>query len=492
MTTADVPVLIVGAGPAGLTSSLLLSRLGVDSLLVERRATASPLPRARGVHARAMEILRGCGVEPALRAVELPITPGAEWRARLTGPPLREDVPGRSTETSPCDGLSVAQDVFESVLTAHLTAPIRRGVALESFTTTPDGVRATLHDTASGRRETVRARWLIAADGARSGIREHLGIAMRGPADLGRQHLVSFRADLTPWTGPRPRGIYFLTEAGAALVWTHPDHRWMVSIPETDGGEPPDVAALLGIPVEVLAGGPWTAAAQTAERYADGPVFLLGDAAHRVPPAGATGLSAAIHDAHNLAWKLAAVFHGHAGPALLDSYRTEREPVGIRNADETAEAWTRIYSGAGAPFAGRSLAQIDMGDQYRSALITGDGTPDADPPGADYKQDAAPGCRAPHLRLSDGRSTLDLFGTDHTLLTAPPGADWRRAAAPAAARLGVPLSSDVITDPAWPAVYGTTPDGAVLVRPDGHVAWRHAGPATADGLLAALTTATAR
>jgi putative polyketide hydroxylase len=492
MTTSDIPVLIVGAGPAGLTASLLLSRLGVDSLLVERRATTSPLPRARGVHARAMEILRGCGLEPALREVELPITPGAEWRARLTGPPLREDVPRSAPTTSPCDGLSVAQDVFESVLTAHLTAPIRRGVALESFTTIPDGVRATVHDEASGRRETVRARWLIAADGARSGVRERLGIAMRGPADLGRHRLVAFRADLTPWTGPRPRGIYFLTESSAALVWTHPDHRWMVSLPETDGGEPPDIAALLGVPVEVLAGGPWTAAAQTAERYADGPVFLVGDAAHRFPPAGATGLSAAIHDAHNLVWKLAAVFHGHAGPALIDSYRAEREPVGSRNADETGEAWTRIFSGTGAPFAGRSLAQIDMGYQYRSAVITADGTPDADPPGADYKQDAAPGCRAPHLWLSDGRSTLDLFGTDHTLLTAPTGTGWRRAAEPAAARLGVPLSSHVITDPDWPTAYGTTPDGAVLVRPDGHVAWRHAGPATADGLLAALTTATAR
>ncbi|HTF13027.1 MAG TPA: FAD-dependent monooxygenase, partial [Asanoa sp.] len=283
---------------------------------------------------------------------------------------------------------------------------------------------------------------------------------------------------------------YFLTEAGAALVWTHPDHRWMVSLPET--GETPDLAALLGVPVEVLASNPWTAEALTAERYADGPVFLVGDAAHRFPPAGATGLSAAIHDAHNLAWKLAAVFHGHAGPALLDSYRAEREPVGLRNADETGAAWSRVFSGTGAPFAGRSLAQIDMGYQYRSAVVTPDGAADADPPGAGYKPTAAPGCRAPHLPLADGRSTLDLFGTEHTLLTAPEGTGWRSAAQPAASRLGVPLSSHVITDPAWPTAYGTTPAGAVLVRPDGHVAWRHAGPATADGLLAALTTATAR
>ncbi|SNT28507.1 tetracenomycin A2 monooxygenase-dioxygenase [Asanoa hainanensis] len=490
--TIEVPVLIVGAGPAGLTSSLLLSALGVDSLLVERRATSSPLPRARGVHARAMEILRGVGLEAALRAVELPILPGAEWRARLSGPPLREDVPGQRTRaaTSPCEGLSVAQDVFESVLAGHLTAPIRRGVALESFTTAPDGVRATLRDVASGHREAVHARWLIAADGARSGVRERLGITMQGPADLGRQWLVAFRADLTARTGPRPRGIYFLTESGAALVWTHPDHRWMISVP--DSGGPPDVAALLGVPVEVLAGNPWTAAAQTASRYADGPVFLVGDAAHRFPPAGATGLSAAIHDAHNVAWKLAAVAHGHAGPALLDSYRTEREPVGARNAGETGAAWRRIFAGTGAPFAGRSLAQIDMGYQYRSAVVTSDGTPEADPPGADYEPTAAPGCRAPHLPLGDGRSTLDLFGREHTLLTAPPGDGWRTAAAAAGPRLGIPLSSHVIADPSWPTAYGTGPTGAVLVRPDGHVAWRHPGTGAGSELLAALTTAIAR
>src|SRR5258706_9352748 len=134
----EVPVLIVGGGPAGLTASLLLSRHDVESLLVDKRIAGSPLPRARGVHSRAMEILRVCGVEPDLRAVELPITPGAQWRADLTSPPVREDVPSAGrTAVSPCEGLALSQDVFEAVLRdhAHLYpyAQLRAGALLESF-----------------------------------------------------------------------------------------------------------------------------------------------------------------------------------------------------------------------------------------------------------------------------------------------------------------------------------------------------------------------
>jgi tetracenomycin A2 monooxygenase-dioxygenase len=239
----------------------------------------------------------------------------------------------------------------------------------------------------------------------------------------------------------------------------------------------------------VLATNPWTAAAQSAARYAHGPVFLAGDAAHRVPPAGATGVSAAMHDVHNLAWKIAAVVHSHGGERLLDSYAAEREPVGRRNAEETGTAWSRIFNGDGAPFSGRSLAQIDMGYQYRSPVIASDGSPGADPPGADYQQTATPGCRAPHLWLADGTSTIDLFDDRFVLLTAEPGRAWRDAAVHCPA---VPVDSHVLTEPGWPDLYGVSPDGAVLVRPDGHIAWRSRTTSTdpvAD-LQTALTTST--
>jgi putative polyketide hydroxylase len=511
----EVPVLIIGGGPAGLTASLLLSRHGVESLLVDKRVTVSPHPRARGVHARAMEILRVCGVEPDLRGVELPITPGAQWQTRLTGAPIREDTPsaGLKTDVSPCEGLSVSQDVFEGVLGEHArgyaVARLLAGTSLESFDVSDAGIEATLLDKASGRRSRVRARWMIAADGARSGIRQRLGITMNGPDDLGRQQMIAFRADLTPYTGENPRGIYFLTDTGAALIWTHPDHRWVISTPDTaDDVDVLDPAAtvrdVLGVPdlaVEVLGSNRWTAAAQTAAPYAQGPIFLVGDAAHRFPPAGATGVSAAMHDAHNLAWKLAAVLRGHAGPALLDSYAAEREPVGRRNADETGTAWWRVFNEDGAPFAGRSLAQIDMGYQYRSSAITADGSSDADPPGADYTPTATPGCRAPHLWLQTSHrrtSTIDLFDRDIVLLTADPGASWREAAETAASTIGVPIASHVIREPEWPNLYGITPAGAVLVRPDGHVAWRcRTAPSAGElpartQILTALSTSTSR
>jgi putative polyketide hydroxylase len=496
----ETPVLIVGGSPAGLTASLLLSRHGVESLLIDKRVTGSPLPRARGVHSRAMEILRVCGVEPDLRAVELPITPGAEWRTDLTSSPLREDVPsaGRSL-VSPCEGLSVSQDVFEAVLRDHAgsypAGQLRTGALLESFQTVDDGVLATVIEQASGRTTHVRAQWMIAADGARSGIRQQLGIAMNGPDDLGQQTMIAFRADLTSRTGAQPRGIYFLTATGAALIWTHADDRWVISQPgPIAAGE--DLATVirgvLGLPdltLDVLGTNPWTAAAQSAAQYAHGPVFLAGDAAHRFPPAGATGVSAAMHDVHNLAWKIAAVVHGRGGEKLLDSYAAEREPVGRRNAEETATAWSRIFNRAGAPFSGRSLAQIDMGYQYRSPVIASDASPDTDPPCADYQQTATPGCRAPHLWLADGTSTIDLFDHRFVLLTAEPGRAWRDAAAHCPA---VPIDSHVLTEPGWPDLYDVSPDGAVLVRPDGHIAWRSRTTSTdpvAD-LQTALTTST--
>jgi 2-polyprenyl-6-methoxyphenol hydroxylase-like FAD-dependent oxidoreductase len=504
-TTA--PVLIVGGGPAGLTLSLLLSRHGIASVLVDKRTRPSVLPRARGVHARAMEIARVCGVEDALRAVELPITPGVRWHSTLSAPPTRTERISAAVEddVSPCEGLAAAQDVFEGQLCAQAAdrpaATVRQGVELTGLQVHRDWVVATLRETDGGRQQRVDARYLIAADGVHSAIRGRLGIPMDGEPDLGARTWIAFRADLTGYVGRTPHGLYVLTDSGSVLLWTHPDNRWVLSGPvdpaDRDGVHAADtVRAAIGasrLAVEVLGHRVWTAAAQTARRMRSGPVFLIGDAAHRVPPAGATGVSTAMHDAHNLAWKLAAALGGRAGDALLDTYQTERLPVARRTAAEARATW-EAFAGRPPTQPQRSMRQIDMGYRYVSAAIVDDDptAPDPDAPGSDFTPTARPGCRAPHLWLDTGRhrSTLDLFGSDLVLLS-DTGAGWAHAARTVGAQLATPLPFHRIDAPGWAARYGVQAGGAVLVRPDGHVAWRrsdrHADEPGAHA--AALTTA---
>lgn len=490
MNSADVevPVLIVGGGPAGLTASLLLSRHGIPTLLVDKHATASPLPRARGVHARAMEILRVCGVEPDLRRQELDLTPGAQWQESLAGAVIREDVPGAAAAAgapvSPCAGLSISQDIFEQVLREHARgydlAQVRTGVELETLDPTGDRAEAVVCERASGRRGRVRARYVIAADGARSPIRRRSGVGMTGADDLGTQHMISFQADLTPWTGPRPRGIYFLTGHAAALIWTHPDHRWVLNVPATtspDHGVEDAVATVrdaLGLPdlpVKVLATTQWTAAAQTATEYIKGPIFLIGDAAHRFPPAGATGVSAAMHDAHNLAWKLAAVLNGHAGAALLDSYAHERQPVGCVTPSRPA----RPGRGCGIPPAGRSPG-VASGS---STWVTSTGPPPSSPTAARTPTHPAPTTLpAPH-RAAAHR----ICGSTPRLDACPPSTcstDTSPCSPPSPASRGAPRPKSQHTDSVCPSPATSSQ------HPNGHTAT--ASPAQARSWSAPTVT----
>jgi len=513
----DTAVLIVGAGPVGLTASILLSRLGVPSLVVERHPGTSIHPKARGINIRTMEIFSQCGVEEDVRAAGLPQDKVRfiVWAESLAGAELERRTPARMradvARISPLSAALCAQDDLEPVLHRHAEAlapgALRFGAELTGLEQDDDGITATI---AEGGR--VRARWMIAADGARGRVRELLRIALTGRPFLYRSVNVLLRADLTPWTAYRPAALYFVEQSDlrATFVTINGVNRWgflVNNLPASAdmASYTPDRCATLvrraaGVPdldVEILGVAPWTAAAQVAERFRGGRVFLAGDAAHHMPPTGGFGLNTGVQDVHNLVWKIAGVFHGWAGAALLDSYDAERRPFGqaiTAQALANSSAMGRVAgvdgaleSTPGVRARPEFLNEIGMifGAHYASSAVVPDGTklPEVVNPITDHIPVARPGSRAPHVWLErDGTrlSTIDLFDRGFVLLAGPHGRAWRDSGRAVAATLGVPLeaftvgSGDGLDDVegAWPATYGVERDGAVLVRPDAHVGWR--------------------
>jgi putative polyketide hydroxylase len=352
----------------------------------------------------------------------------------------------------------------------------------------------------------VRAAYLVAADGWESPVRHALGITMDGPGPFFRVATALISADLEPALRGRPVSIAYLQQPRpGTFLMAHDEagQRWVFGIgyaPEhgesladfsderiTDlvrvASGLPDVEVALrpqipGTDLEVLG---FTIGAQVARQYRDGRVFLVGDAAHIVPPTGGLGANTGIQDAHNLAWKLAAVVRGQAGPALLDTYHDERHPVGLLTMGQALARWgTRV--GEGADGAGEPLldyATIAFGYRYRSAAVLGQ-APGAPPAAPRLPLTGEPGSRAPHVWLErDGQplSTIDLFGHGWVLLAGADGAAWIDAARTltgvdvATYRIG---GDGDLGDPegTWPGAYGVSSRGAVLVRPDGFVAWR--------------------
>ena len=408
-----------------------------------------------------------------------------------------------------------AQDDLEPVLRAHAESlrpgAVEFGAELLTFAQDADGVTASVR-TADGETR-VRARYLIAADGARSRVREALGIPMHGNAGLYRSINVLLNADLTRWVADRPAALYFIEQPGlkATFLTINGVNRWgflINNLPLNGSGDehtPERCAAIVrqaaGVPdldVEILGAVSWVAAGQVAERYRRGRVFLAGDAAHHMPPTGGFGLNTGVQDVHNLAWKLAAVLHGWGGVDLLDSYEDERLPYGraiteqaLANARSLGRGESLDATPPTALARPEFLNELGMifGARYESGAILPDGTPPPKVanPVTDYEPTARPGSRAPHVWIErDGAraSTLDLLGGQRfTLLAGPDGRAWCHAARAAADRLRVPLEPiaiDATTDaePRWPAAYGIERSGAVLVRPDGYVGWRQGSSAS--------------
>ncbi len=541
----DVPVLIVGGGPVGLCGALLLARYGVRSLLVERHPGTSIQPKARGINARTMELLRTWGLEDQVRVAGAPLVGNSLllWTESLAGKELRriQTAPGDDAVAaflatiSPTTGGGCTQNAFEPILLAaarqHPEADIRFNTELVALEQDATGARATIRDRVHGGETVVTARYVVAADGVHSPVRHLLGIPVNLLSAPNRILNIYFRANLTPFVAER-KFIWCIvrneTVSGLMLTSDLPDH-WLFNVPlgpdetaDTYDAERTLAAirAAVGVAdvdVEILGVQEYTITAAVAARYREGKVFLVGDAAHVMPPAGAFGMNTGIQDMHNLAWKLAAVVSGWASADLLDSYEAERLPVGretVTRAARRSDAMglmgagrpspaaqpQRMPQGPGMPLEGENARDaITLGYAYASRAVSGGPLASDDPIPAEMPHGAHVGYRAPHLWITENgqrRSTLDLFEGSYTLLTGPDGAGWLAAGRETAAVLPVPLRcaglapAGDLTDDAgmWDATYGLPRDAAVLVRPDGFIAWigPHAADADAIALRAAL------
>ena len=516
MVDQQVPVLVVGGSLVGLSTSLLLATAGVPHLLIERHRGTAVHPRAASFHQRTMEIFRSLGVQSAVEAAA--DKEFVQNGAIVSVPSLSSDqvtyffrnFNEGVEQLSPTSRLFITQIGLEPLLrdTAQERGAIHRyATELVDLEQDEDGVTAVLRSRDGGAEERVRSDYLVAADGAHGLVRERSHIQMTGRGAFARCVTIYFRADMRHLIGDRNLSVVYVNhpellgffrfslagDAGFLAVFstTEPDGRRDTHVAEDLTPERcvDLVRKALGRPdlaIDVDNVQRWSAEASWATRFQDRRVFLAGDAAHVMPPTGGFGGNTGVADAHNLAWKLALVANGTAGAALLDTYDAERRPVASLTVEQ---AYTRYALRVDPSLPREDLAaplddaSIELGPVYRSAAVLGsdedDGALLVDP----RLPEGRPGTRAPHLPVErDGTaaSVLDVLGDGFVLLAGPHGQPWCDAAASVAEDLGVPLTAyrvgaggDLVeAGSSFADSFGTGPDGAVLVRPDGVVGWR--------------------
>lgn len=496
----------------GLSTSLFLSWRGIPSLLVERHPGTAIHPRIPGLAQPTMEMFRNVGIEEAIHQVEAPFNMSGnvllvESLVGQVFDVLQENVDTLFMgESSPARGSQVAQDLLEPVLRTHaarLGGDLRFGTELVAFAQGDDGITATIRERKSGHTRTVRARFLVAADGSQSGIRRQLGIGQHGKS-LWSAVSIIFEADLVQLFRERHAVMCFIandTVANAALVpyagaAGRPD-LYRLDVPydpeeETLADYPQArclslIRAAVGIPdlpAHIKTVLTYEASELVADHFQQGRIFLVGDAARTQPPTGGLGGATGIAEAYNLTWKLAAVLHGEAGGELLATYDEERRPQADYTAEQVALLSQQRQEEGSAGVTVDTFTLV-MGYRYSAGAIAREAGDEHLPMVKRLDQwKGQPGTHAPHLvleREGEPVSTRDLFGPHFVLLVGPRGSNWKIAAYSARETLHLPLdiyqvggeAADLIdTGNTFCDVYGITATGAVLVRPDGIIAWR--------------------
>jgi 2-polyprenyl-6-methoxyphenol hydroxylase-like FAD-dependent oxidoreductase len=503
----EAPVLIAGGGLTGLAAASFLAQQGIRSIAIERLKESSPLPRAAFFHMRTLEMFRSLGIEARVReesAREF-IPDGALVAMDCVSGRKLADIISNLNEgvdaVSPCHRWFLNQPSLEPILRSRAReagARVLQGMEITALRQDGHGVTVTVRDVDGGGERELRGRYLIAADGGHSKVRELLGIGYEGRGAFSKSLTIYFSADLSPWirdnawsiiyvNNPVLAGFFRMNRAGrvgflgvntigdpkrdpvaAANAAVDVSERRMIELVRAGVGQP-------DLPVRIDGYSRWRATADVAQRFCDGRVFIIGDAAHLMPPNGGFGGNTGIHDAHNLAWKLAQVIQGHAHPRLLDSYANERVPV----AKFTVEQAFSRYVARTAPWlqASQTTEPIAHDFDIEIGYLYGQESVHADP----RTTRGLPGSRLPHYwldRASERISILDLTGR-WLLLAGPAGAPWSDAASAAAATYGkLPLDSHRVggelRDPTgnFAESAGIGAGGALLVRPDGFVAAR--------------------